>query len=480
MKKHVIIAVLVVLFIAGFAKVTIIEAKIDTSWEKGKSFFAEYSHGIYYGTYNADKTACRIEYYTINEYTSNHVPLTELSIPNYLNGVPVVAIGGCLYDGEDDWRTLAGDTFFNDEVTGDVGKHITKVTLPENLQTIEKYCFAGFSSLVEIELPNRLKAIKENAFLSCNSLTEINLPASVTSILYNTFEGCTSLKKINIDKENNTYFSTGELILNKAKTKVISSIQTLNSIIVPENVTSIGNHVFYKNSMKSVRLPATLKKIGKGAFTFCTNLKEITFPNKLETVEKETFMYCRRLSKLKLNKGLKSIGNNAFFSCKLQNVSISASLSSIGKGAFTHNHRNLKYKVHKSNKKFRAVKGYLCTKKTRELFNFQIFRRKAVIPHGVRMVGSKSLANCQRQLEGLTRIIVPSTVKRIGENWTKNFLWIKTVEFKGKKPPKISKKMRLKSPRVQNYTIKVPKKALKFYQEALKHKLEKGIKIVGV
>jgi hypothetical protein len=464
----------------GFTKIAIIEAQADTSWKNGKSFFVNISHVDYYGTYNADKTACRIEYYTINNYDSNYVPLTELSIPNHLNGVPVVAIGGCLYDGEDDWRTFAGDTFFNDEVLGKYGKHITKVILPENLQTIEKYCFAGFSSLTEIEFPNSLKAVKENAFRGCSSLTEINLPASVTNILYNTFEDCTSLKKIAIDEANSTYFSTGELVLNKAKTKLVSSIQMLNSVIIPESVTIIGNNVFCKSSMKSVQFPVGLKKIEKGAFYSCANLKEITFPNGLETIEKETFLYCKRLSELKLNKGLKKIGTNAFFYCKFQNVLIPASVGSIGKGAFTNNHKNLKYKVDKSNKKFCAVKGFLCAKKTRELLNFQIRGKKATIPYGVRIVSSKSLANCQRPLTGLTGLTFPSTVKRIDKNWTNNFLWIKTVEFKGKKPPKISNKMRLKSPRAKKYTIKVPKKSWKAYQKALKRKLERGIEIVGV
>jgi hypothetical protein len=51
-------------------------------------------------------------------------------------------------------------------------------------------------SLSKITLPDNVKSIESNAFYRCESLTEITIPNSVKSLGYEVFENCISLEAI--------------------------------------------------------------------------------------------------------------------------------------------------------------------------------------------------------------------------------------------------------------------------------------------
>lgn len=73
---------------------------------------------------------------------------------------------------------------------------IESISIPNTVQNIGTYIFAGCSSLTSISLPDELTNIGSWTFSDCSSLTSISLPASVTYIGDNCFYGCSSLKKI--------------------------------------------------------------------------------------------------------------------------------------------------------------------------------------------------------------------------------------------------------------------------------------------
>lgn len=76
-------------------------------------------------------------------------------------------------------------------------KMIKKVTLPENLETIENSAFCDCESLTTIEMPaGSLEAIGDYAFWNCKSLTSIEMPVKVETIGNYAFKGCKSLKTV--------------------------------------------------------------------------------------------------------------------------------------------------------------------------------------------------------------------------------------------------------------------------------------------
>jgi hypothetical protein len=63
----------------------------------------------------------------------------------------------------------------------------------------------------------------------------------------------------------------------------------LTSIIIPNNVTTIGNSAFYNSGLTSVTIPESVTTIGTMAFSYCRNMKVISFPSSIKSFGIETF-----------------------------------------------------------------------------------------------------------------------------------------------------------------------------------------------
>lgn len=154
----------------------------------------------------------------------------------------------------------------------------------------------------------------------------------------------------------------------------ISSNETIadNIVYLPDkteyngkvySVTAIGEKAFEGMSLNTVMVPATVRKIGDGAFINCsdlitvifesgselsvigvnafrncTALKSMSFPSSLTEINNAAFYGCNNLESVKFysNSSLSRIGNNAFENASgLKSVSIKSTLLEIGERAFT-------------------------------------------------------------------------------------------------------------------------------------------------
>ena len=155
-------------------------------------------------------------------------------------------------------------------------------------------------------------------------------------------------------------------------------------IIIPENITSIGEDAFYWcTGLTSVSFPASLTSIGKYAFRDCTGLTSVSLSRctSLTSIGELAFNKCSGLTSVDLSSctSLTSIGENAFRSCSgLTSVSFPASLTSIGESAFSH-----------------------CTSLTNVNF-----------PTSLTSIGKNAFDGCK----GLTSVSFPASLTSIG-NW---------------------------------------------------------------
>lgn len=116
---------------------------------------------------------------------------------------------------------------------------------------------------------------------------------------------------------------------------------TINQVIIPEGVESIGRHAFYNvSSLARVKLPETLKTIGKSAFCY-TGLTSFTIPTNVETLGDYAFGY-QAAGDVKIkDTRLRTIGAYAFSRdsgrdlCKTID-GLPETLESIGMGAFMY------------------------------------------------------------------------------------------------------------------------------------------------
>ena len=59
---------------------------------------------------------------------------------------------------------------------------MTKLTLPDSLESIERGAFQGCTGLKELTLSNRLKSIEDSAFYGCTGLAKITSLAEIPPV----------------------------------------------------------------------------------------------------------------------------------------------------------------------------------------------------------------------------------------------------------------------------------------------------------
>ena len=112
----------------------------------------------------------------------------------------------------------------------------------------------------------------------------------------------------------------------------------IQKVKIPESVTYICAGAFYHcESLKSVNIPENVEKIEWWGFANCTGLDDITFEgnSKITTIEMECFSNCSSLERIDLPEGITDIRWGAFMNCtSLMNVVVPSNTERIYRKAF--------------------------------------------------------------------------------------------------------------------------------------------------
>ncbi|MCR4615911.1 MAG: leucine-rich repeat domain-containing protein [Clostridiales bacterium] len=92
--------------------------------------------------------------------------------------------------------------------------------------------------------------------------------------------------------------------------------EEIQSVVVSENVTTIGRYAFYEcSAITSVSLPNSLVSIASHAFDGCSSIPSVTFGTNLTSIGYAAFTACSRLTSVDIPENILSIGKTAFCSC---------------------------------------------------------------------------------------------------------------------------------------------------------------------
>lgn len=150
--------------------------------------------------------------------------------------------------------------------------------------SIANSAFKSLPNLNAIYIPDGVERIGNNAFFGCDSILIINLPNSVTELGENAFYSCRDVKELILSK-NLKVIPTGCF--------VATDISRLD---LPEGLETIQLDVFAHCAyLKEVKMPSTVKHLGRGAFYNCDKLEKIELPAGLERTDEYLFYGCERL-----------------------------------------------------------------------------------------------------------------------------------------------------------------------------------------
>ena len=208
--------------------------------------------------------------------------------------------------------TAIGDNAFNDYPEK---SSVVTLKISENVDSIGKYAFNGFSEVKKIWLPSSLILIKEWAFNGCNKITHVcsqmvnpqpmgdklfpSIPTNNTATLfipseegYNNdswtkFSNLVVGTFVNDYKEDNGIIyscytnATGDTkaIVTKAETNYIKEALIKDSVTFGELKEGTNDKIYYQ-----------ITSIGKYAFQLCTQLETLELPSKLEAIGSKAFV----------------------------------------------------------------------------------------------------------------------------------------------------------------------------------------------
>ncbi len=200
--------------------------------------------------------------------------------------------------------------------------------VPETLTSVQinggeigDEAFLGCETLTEVKMSG-VTAVGKKAFSGCTVLDTLIIPDTVTSIGDGAFDGCDSLRVISLPFLGN---GSDKLFLGatfgaenyEGNLEYVPSSLRSVTVTCPEN---IPEGAFYEcNKITALTIKANLKTVGEKAFYRCKKLKTLTVNaddySGINTLSPYAFAYCSALGEIKLDGSITLLPEGVFYGC---------------------------------------------------------------------------------------------------------------------------------------------------------------------
>lgn len=337
---------------------------------------------------------------------------------------------------------------------GEYRPYFKGVKIKKGITDIGTCVFSGLSNLKWAELDDGIKTIGQSAFSDCKVLEKVKLPANLATIESYVFSGCKTLEKIEL----------------------------------PEKLTYIGNGAFSDTGLRSIRIPASLKRCDKYAFGSNSNnsidtvyiedltswlsmeegpnffssedielssksptikyyvdgelLERLVIPDEVTSIREDAFNCGKEIREIVFHENVKTIGRSAFLGCEnleLTRDKLPNYLQTIGAYAFAKCKKISKVGIPSSVTEIGEAAFAMCSgmtqcifaqdiqieKISRKLFQGCTSLEKTTIPAGVTIIEGYAFQNCKK----LDSITIPATVISILSEAFYSCTNLEAVEF---------------------------------------------------
>ena len=299
------------------------------------------------------------------------------------------------YNGKDVYMVSAGDRI----------SLVTEVTIPEvynglPVAIIAGNAFANCTNLETINIPATIEQIAQpSPFTGCTALKNVNVyDVEGVSARFWSADG------VLFDNGTAAVASPKLFFMPVAKTGVYN---------IPEGISEIPESAFAGSSLSKIVIPASVTKIGKEAFAGSANLASVVFNTASGeqplTIGARAFLNCTALEKITLPARLSEV--------KLQKYSISDEGVELdnAESAFAGCTSLLSINVVAGNASYKSVDGILYSKDGKSLLCCPAAKTfeggKLTVVAGTQAIAPGAFIDC----EGVAEVDIPNTVNLIGE-----------------------------------------------------------------
>ncbi len=225
---------------------------------------------------------------TITKYKGTE---SVVEFPSQINGYTVKKIGDASF-------TNMGRMISNAQA-------VTRIVIPDSVDTVHAGAFAGCSNLQTVRLSNNMTRIGYETFRSCRSLVDIDIPDKIKIIGTYAFLGCESLEELDTNQ------------VDSIELGAFASCTRLVSVRFSGALRMIMGNAFYRcTSLTNVEIPSSVVSIAYSAFQECTSLTYVEIPSNVARLYGRTFADCTNLGSVKfLSPNPPSVSGDVFDGC---------------------------------------------------------------------------------------------------------------------------------------------------------------------
>ena len=160
----------------------------------------------------------------------------------------------------------------NATITGFYG-NVSALTIPDQIDghpvvAIGDDVFKGRSQIRTVTMPDSITSIGWDAFQNCYNLGDVNLPAQLNSLYPNAFGGCTSLTSILIPKSLDKAY-TDNVNFPRYHAGPFNSCKSLKYVMFEEGTAEVSEFLFAGcTGLEEITIPDTVTRIEDCAFDY--------------------------------------------------------------------------------------------------------------------------------------------------------------------------------------------------------------------
>lgn len=335
---------------------------------------------------------------------------------------------------------------------GEYRPYFKGVKIKKGITDIGTCVFSGLSNLKWAELDDGIKTIGQSAFSDCKVLEKVKLPANLATIESYVFSGCKTLEKIELPEKltyigNGAFSDTGlrsiriPASLKRCDKYAFGSNSTVNAVYI-EDLTSWlsmeeGPDFFSSEDIELYSKSPTIKYYVDGEL-----LERLVIPDEVTSIREYAFNCGKEIREIVFHENVKTIGRSAFLGCEnleLTRDKLPNYLQTIGAYAFAKCKKISKVGIPSSVTEIGEAAFAMCSgmtqcifaqeiqieKISRKLFQGCTSLEKTTIPAGVTIIEGYAFQNCKK----LDRITIPATVISILSEAFYSCTNLEAVEF---------------------------------------------------
>lgn len=195
----------------------------------------------------------------------------------------------------------------------------------------------------------------------------------------------------------------------------------IKKIILPPQITSIGNKAFYYITLTDIEIPDSVETIGSSCFAICTELKSIRLPKSLALLPYGIFERCTRLQHLDIS-NITTIRSEALSSNNFTTFHIPKGVETLDRGFLGAQANLTSITIEEGHPKYIIESNCVIDKTTNVLL---ASANDSSIPDGITELGNYAF---NKRKFSSKKLVIPSSVTII-KNYAINYTDLEVIEL---------------------------------------------------